>query len=82
MSRTPKLGKSLTVLVAGGALIALLLHRAQPQHRLMLTACFDDVRGLKPKSKVRVAGVEVGVVSAVLARPTKKHVRAKSISQC
>jgi phospholipid/cholesterol/gamma-HCH transport system substrate-binding protein len=37
-----------------------------------LTACFEDVNGLQVGAAVRIAGVEVGRVTRVWARPDRK----------
>jgi len=40
--------------------------------RLILRACFDNVQGLRQSAQVRIAGVDVGRVTKVRARPDNK----------
>jgi phospholipid/cholesterol/gamma-HCH transport system substrate-binding protein len=62
------------VLVGLSALAILIVPHTQK--RLLLRACFSNVAGLRANAPVRIAGVDVGVVSKVEARPTEKACQA------
>jgi hypothetical protein len=61
----------------GLAAIGALIFRREAYHHLALTACFDDAQGLETGARVRVAGVVVGHVVAVRARPDHKDCPAQ-----
>ena len=60
-------GFSLIVVVLTVGAVATLLRL--PAHSLRLSACFQDVNGLRSGASVRIAGVDVGVVRTVRAHP-------------
>jgi phospholipid/cholesterol/gamma-HCH transport system substrate-binding protein len=74
MARKLKLG----IIVAAG--LAIVGVWAIPRTRgkvLNLAACFEDVQGLRVGAAVRIAGVEVGRVTQVRARPDRKDCPAE-----
>jgi len=65
-------GTLLIVSVAGLALGALSLLKLPAGPSLRLKTCFQDVNGLRPGAKVRLAGVDIGTVQDVRAQPADK----------
>ena len=68
-------GRWATVLIVSVGLLALasfsfLKFAGTPSFRL--ETCFQDVNGLRSGSRVRLAGVDIGVVRQVRAQPTNK----------
>jgi phospholipid/cholesterol/gamma-HCH transport system substrate-binding protein len=69
----PRRNRWLTLLIVSTGLIAIAgfsLLKISSRPRLRLRACFQDVNGLRPGARVRLAGVDVGVVRDVRAQPT------------
>jgi phospholipid/cholesterol/gamma-HCH transport system substrate-binding protein len=62
----------LIVLVGLLALAGFLLGKISTGPSLRLNACFQDVNGLRKGSRVRLAGVDIGVVREVRAQPSNK----------
>lgn len=61
---------SLTVAAIAVAGVVLVLALAKSFHHALELKCyFKDAQGLRPGAKVRLAGVEVGSVTSVRARP-------------
>jgi ABC-type transporter Mla subunit MlaD len=62
------------IIISGGglALAGLSFLKLTAGPSLRLATCFQDVGGLRPGAKVRVAGVDVGTVRRVRAQPTDK----------
>jgi len=54
-------------------LVILLLVLRQPAQRLVLRAYFTNAMGLKERAAVRLAGVDIGSVTSVRARPELKE---------
>jgi len=74
MARTIRL----TLIVATGlALLAFLFVPRLFRKELYLAACFENVRGLRIGAPVRIAGVEVGRVTAVRAQPDRQECQAQ-----
>lgn len=67
----------LIIAIGLGALAVLFLPPAL-QKRLILRACFHDAGGLRANAPVRVAGVDVGLVSSIHARPNQKDCPAEA----
>lgn len=60
---------TLALVVVVGCAGLFLIFRNLTRHRLELTAYFADARGLRKGAQVRLAGLDVGKVSNVRARP-------------
>lgn len=61
---------SLTIAAIAVVGVAITLALARPSAHLLEIKCyFKDAQGLRPGAKVRLAGVEVGSVTSVRARP-------------
>lgn len=74
-------GRWVTFLIVSVGLLALAsfsLLKISAGPSLRLKTCFQDVSGLRPGAKVRLAGVEVGAVREVRAQPTNKTAQAQS----
>ena len=67
----------LIIAIGLGALAVLFLPQAL-QKRLILRTCFHDAGGLRTNAPIRVAGVDVGLVSSIHARPTQKDCPAEA----
>lgn len=65
------------LIVAALAVVGSLFFRNARRYRLALTSCFENVQGLRTGARVRVAGVEVGRVAGVRARPERKDCPAE-----
>jgi ABC-type transporter Mla subunit MlaD len=65
--------------IVGAGLVILGFWAIPHVHRehLALRACFDNVRGLREGALVRIAGVDVGKVTLVRARPDRKECPAE-----
>jgi ABC-type transporter Mla subunit MlaD len=73
----PRLWVSLMIVSLGALILAgLLLGKLSRRPSLKLATCFQDVNGLRSGAKVRLAGVEIGEVRDVQARPTDKNCQA------
>jgi ABC-type transporter Mla subunit MlaD len=67
------------VIVAAGLVILGALAIPHSQRKVLnLTACFEDVNGLQVGAAVRIAGVQVGRVARVRARPDRKDCPAEA----
>ncbi len=62
-------GVPIAILVAVVLAAALLIYPRLLTHRIDLTAYFQNANGLRAGAPVRLAGVEVGTVTSVRARP-------------
>lgn len=74
------MGKRLmfAVIVATGLVIVGALAIPHARRKVLnLAACFEDVNGLQAGAAVRIAGVEVGRVTRVQARPDHKDCHAE-----
>jgi len=60
------------ILAAGLPLVGLSLLKLSASPSLRLNTCFQDVNGLHPGAKVRLAGVDIGTVRDVRAQPGDK----------
>jgi phospholipid/cholesterol/gamma-HCH transport system substrate-binding protein len=69
MTRNIRIG---LIAVAALAILATWMFRPSWSQQLVLRACFNDVRGLRSGAGVRIAGVDVGRVAKVRARPDNK----------
>lgn len=71
--------------VAGLAAVALavlavfLLARSSSSHEIVLKAYFADAMGLRSGAPVRLAGVDIGTVKTVRARPESKEAPAEVV---
>ena len=74
MARMPKFG---FIVAAGLVIIALWAIPHSRNKELSLAGCFDNVMGLRVGAAVRIAGVEVGRVTQVRARPDRKDCPAE-----
>jgi ABC-type transporter Mla subunit MlaD len=63
---------ALIVLIGLGTLASFLLPKISIGRSLRLETCFQDVNGLRRGSRVRSAGVDIGVVRQVRAQPANK----------
>lgn len=61
------------------ALIALLLVSKPFGHRTIVRAYFSDAMNLRPGARVRLAGVDIGSVETVRARPELKEAPAEVV---
>jgi phospholipid/cholesterol/gamma-HCH transport system substrate-binding protein len=71
----PRSGPWVTILIVAiglGALGVFWIQKLSFGPSLRLSACFQDVDGLRAGAKVRLAGVDVGAVRNVRAQPTDK----------
>ena len=67
------------VLIVAVAAIVVPAARQRTQHHLKITAYFRDANGLKPGARVALAGVSVGVVESVRARPERRDSPAEVV---
>lgn len=68
------------LVVVVGVLVLLAVRPRSPfRHRLVLKAYFTDAQGLRAGAPVRLAGVDVGTVTSVRARPEMKDAPAEVI---
>jgi phospholipid/cholesterol/gamma-HCH transport system substrate-binding protein len=75
----PRKGRWVTVLIVSVGLLALAgfwLLKITTGASLRLRTCFQNVSGLRSGAKVRLAGVDIGIVGDVRAQPTNKTCRA------
>jgi len=71
----PRRGPWVTILIVAvglGALAVFWLPKLSFGPKLRLGTCFQDVNGLRAGAKVRLAGVDVGAIRNVRARPTDR----------
>jgi phospholipid/cholesterol/gamma-HCH transport system substrate-binding protein len=59
----------LLLVVATLSILAVGLRLKHSTHSLRISACFQDVHGLRSSAPVRIAGVDVGTVVSVRAQP-------------
>ena len=66
--------RSVTLIIVAAGLAGLIVLFLPPalQYRYTLKACFQNASGLRVNAPVRIAGVDVGVVSRIAARPDQK----------
>jgi phospholipid/cholesterol/gamma-HCH transport system substrate-binding protein len=76
MNRTQKIRVLAICTLCAAGIIFWFTPRSQ-ERKLNLTACFEDVRGLRPGARVRIAGVEVGNAASVEAHPERKDCKAE-----
>lgn len=70
LSRAMGKHPSLTIVAIAVSGVAIALALGKPSAHLLEIKCyFKDAQGLRPGAKVRLAGVEVGSVTSVRARP-------------
>ena len=69
---------SVLIVTIGLATIAAWFIPHAMQKEPFLTACFDNASGLQANAPVRVAGVNVGTVVDVIARPERKDCPAEA----
>ena len=67
------------VLVVGVLVLLVVRPRSPFRHRLVLKAYFTDAQGLRSGAPVRLAGVDVGSVTSVRARPEMKEAPAEVV---
>ena len=60
----------LLLVVVALSVLAVGLRLKLSTHALRISACFQDVHGLRSAAPVRIAGVDVGIVQSVHAQPT------------
>lgn len=65
--------------VVFAALIAFLLARKPFGHKTIVRAYFSDAMNLRPGARVRLAGVDIGSVETVRARPELKEAPAEVV---
>jgi phospholipid/cholesterol/gamma-HCH transport system substrate-binding protein len=68
--RTRWLTRTGLLLVVAALSMLAALRLKHSTHTLRISACFQDVHGLRSAAPVRIAGVEVGIVQSVRAQPT------------
>src|SRR5262249_44145427 len=61
------------------ALAGLLLIGSLRRHRIVTKAYFPNAMGLRPGARVRLAGVDIGAVKTVRARPEMKEAPAEVV---
>jgi len=76
MTRWQKI-RAFVIAIAALALVAVCIAIRPKEHKLRLTACFDDVRGLQAGAGVQISGVDVGHATSVQAHPERKDCTAE-----
>jgi len=76
MTRWQKI-RVFAIAIAALALVAVWIAIRPRDHKLRLTACFDDVHGLNAGAGVRISGVDVGHTTSVRAHPESKDCTAE-----
>ncbi|MGH9539422.1 MAG: MlaD family protein [Terriglobales bacterium] len=69
----------LVAMIVFGLALVVLTFTKPSQHQLQVKTYFEDARGLRAGAPVRVAGVDVGNVADVRARPELKERAAEAV---
>ena len=57
------------IALVGIVVLSLFFYKKTPDHTMTLRTYFKDAKGMRPGAEVRIAGVDVGSVVSVRARP-------------
>jgi ABC-type transporter Mla subunit MlaD len=63
-------GAGLVLVAAALSVLAIALPLRRSTHSVRISACFQDVHGLRSAAPVRIAGVDVGLVKSIRGQPT------------